>query len=77
MKKKERPRFILGAASFSSLSMEDMLGVLITSGIAKESGASESVFPKGYGTFLAGETRDKTLTGVESASELAIIALSS
>ncbi len=66
-----------------SESMEDMLGVLIMSEMAKDPGASESIrqqnaatasFPKGYGTFLAGETRDKTLTGIESASELDIIA---
>jgi hypothetical protein len=52
-----------------SESMEDMLGVLIASQMAKDPGASESIrqqnganaiFPKGYGIFLAGETRDKT-----------------
>jgi hypothetical protein len=66
-----------------SESMEDMLGVLITTEMAKEPGASESIrqqnsanaiFPKGYGIFLAGETRDKTLTGIDSASDLDIIA---
>jgi hypothetical protein len=66
-----------------SESMEDMLGVLITSQMAKDPGASESmrqqnsanaIFPKGYGIFLAGETRDKTLTGIDSASDLDVIA---
>jgi hypothetical protein len=66
-----------------SESMEDMLGVLITSQMAKDSGASESIrqqnsanaiFPRGYGIFLAGETRDKTLTGIDSASDLDVIA---
>src|SRR5258708_6945443 len=66
-----------------SESMEDMLDVLITSQMAKDPGASESIrqqnsanaiFPKGYGIFLAGETRDKTLTGIDSASDLDVIA---
>jgi hypothetical protein len=66
-----------------SESMEDMLGPLVTSEMAKESGASESirqqnaataVFPKGYGIFLAGETRDKTLTAIESGSDVDAIA---
>jgi hypothetical protein len=64
-----------------SESMEDMLGPLITSQMAKDPGAPESirqqnaaVFPKGYGIFLAGETRDKTLTGIDSASDLDVIA---
>jgi hypothetical protein len=65
-----------------SETMEDMLGPLITSQMAKDPGASESirqqnaataVFPKGYGIFLAGETRDKTLTGIDSASDLDVI----
>jgi hypothetical protein len=64
-----------------SESMEDMLGPLITSQMAKDLGAPESVrqqnpavFPTGYGVFLADETRDKTLNGINSASELDIIA---
>src|SRR5882762_3487995 len=66
-----------------SESMEDMLGLLITSQMAKDPGASEStrqqnsanaIFPKGYGIFLAGETRDKTLTGIDSASDVDAIA---
>ena len=66
-----------------SESMEDMLGVLIASQMAKDPDASESIrqqnsanaiFPRGYGIFLAGETRDKTLTGIDSASDLDVIA---
>jgi len=66
-----------------SESMEDMLGLLITSEMAKEPGGSESIrqqnsanaiFPKGYGIFLAGETRNKTLTGIESGSDVDVIA---
>jgi hypothetical protein len=66
-----------------SETMEDMLGPLINSEMAKEPGASESirqqnaataVFPKGYGIFLAGETRDKTLTAIESGSDVDAIA---
>jgi hypothetical protein len=66
-----------------SESMEDMLGVLITSQMAKDPGASEiirqqnsanAIFPKGYGIVLAGETRDKTLTRIDSASDLDVIA---
>jgi hypothetical protein len=65
-----------------SESMEDMLGLLITSQMAKDPGASESIrqqnsasaiFPKGYGIFLAGETRDKTLTGIDNDSQLDVI----
>ena len=61
-------------------SMEDMLSMLIISEIAKDRGASESIrqqksaiFPKGFGIFLAGETRDKTMTGIESASDMDVI----
>ncbi len=66
-----------------SESMEDMLGLLIASQMAKDPGASESIrqqnsasaiLPKGYGIFLAGETRDKTLTGIDSASDVDAIA---
>jgi hypothetical protein len=66
-----------------SESMEDMLSMLITSEMAKDPGASESIrqqnsanatFPKGYGIFLAGETRDKTLTGIDNDSQLDVIA---
>ncbi len=66
-----------------SESTEDMLGVLISSQMAKDASASESIrqqnsanaiFPKGYGIFLAGETRDKTLTGIDSASDVDAIA---
>src|SRR5258706_10288595 len=66
-----------------SESMEDMLGLLIASQMAKDPGASESIrqqnsanaiFPKGYGIFLAGETRDKTLTGIDNASDVDAIA---
>jgi hypothetical protein len=66
-----------------SESTEDMLGVLISSQMAKDASASESIrqqnsanaiFPKGYGIFLAGETRDRTLTGIDSASDVDAIA---
>src|SRR5258707_13080175 len=66
-----------------SESTEDMLGVPISSQMAKDASASESIrqqnsanasFPKGYGIFLAGETRDKTLTGIDSASDVDAIA---
>ena len=66
-----------------SESMEDMLGILITTEMAKDPGASENIrqqssanaiFLKGYGIFFAGETRDKTLTGIESGSDLDAIA---
>jgi hypothetical protein len=58
-----------------------MLDVLITTQMAKDPSASErmrqqnignSVFPPGTGIFVAGETRDMTLTGIDSGSELAI-----
>jgi hypothetical protein len=62
-------------------SMSDMLSVLITQQMAKDPSASESIrlenrsiFPAGTGIFVAGETRDTTLTGINSASELDIIA---
>ena len=66
-----------------SETMSEMLGVLITQKMAKDPSASESVrqqnignriFPSGTGIFVAGETRDTTLTGINSASELDIIA---
>jgi hypothetical protein len=66
-----------------SSTMSDMLDVLITTQMAKDPSASErirqenignSVFPPGTGIFVAGETRDMTLTGIDSGSELAIAA---
>jgi hypothetical protein len=63
--------------------MEDMLAPLIAGQMAKDPGASESVrqqnaatanYPRGYGIFLAGETRDKTLMGIDSDSDLDVIA---
>src|SRR5882762_9802641 len=63
--------------------MEDMLGVLIINEMAKDPGASESIreqnsgnaiFPKDHGIFLAGTTRDLTMTGIESGSDLDTIA---
>jgi len=59
---------------------EDMLGVLMMQQMAKNSSErtrlenSGRVFPKGYGIFLAGETRDKTLTAIESGSDVDAIA---
>jgi len=61
----------------------DMLNVLITSQMAKDANASERIrqqkmgidaFPASAGTgiFMAGETRDMTLTGINSGSELDI-----
>jgi hypothetical protein len=63
---------------------EDMLNLLIISQMAKEPAASESVrqqnignrvfASKGHGIFLAGETRDITLTGIDSGSDVDAIA---
>ncbi len=62
----------------------DMLGVLITTQMAKDAAASERIRQQnsgnrvldaaGNGIFLAGETRDMTLTGINSGSELGITA---
>ena len=61
----------------------DMLSVLITSQMAKDPTASErirqqnignSYFPAGTGIFTAGENRDMTLTGINSGSELDVVA---
>jgi hypothetical protein len=61
----------------------DMLSVLITSQMAKDPSASERIlqqnignglFPAGTGIFVAGETRDMTLTGIDSGSQLDIAA---
>jgi hypothetical protein len=63
----------------------DMLNVLITSQMAKDPAASERIrqqnignnsFPASAGTgiFTAGETRDMTLTGINSGSELDAVA---
>jgi hypothetical protein len=63
----------------------DMLSVLITAQMAKDPAASErtrqqkignDAFPAiaGTGIFIAGETRDMTLTGINSGSELDITA---
>ena len=61
----------------------DMLNVLITSQMAEDPAASERVrlensgnklFPAGTGIFVAGETRDMTLTGIESGSDVVVIA---
>jgi hypothetical protein len=67
-----------------SESMEDMLNVLITTEMAKDPGASESIrqqdsgnkifASKGHGIFLAGETRDMTLTGIDNGSDVDAIA---
>jgi hypothetical protein len=65
-----------------SENMSEMLSVLITQQMAKDPSASESIrqniangiFPPGTGIFVAGETRDTTLTGINSASELDIVA---
>jgi len=54
--------------------LEDMLGVLIMQQMAKDASASERIFPKGTGIFVAGETRDITLNGIDSASDLDAIA---
>jgi hypothetical protein len=59
----------------------DVLGVLITSQMAKDPAASENIrqqnianktFPAGTGIFVADETRDMTLTEINSGSELDI-----
>jgi hypothetical protein len=63
----------------------DMLSVLITAQMAKDPAASErtrqhkignDAFPASAGTgiFIAGETRDMTLTGINSGSELDLVA---
>ena len=61
----------------------DMLSLLITTQMAKDPDASDRVrmqnvantsFPAGTGIFVAGETRDMTLTGINSGSELDITA---
>ena len=62
----------------------DMLSMLITSQMAKDGAASERIREQdsankvfasaGHGIFLAGETRDTTLTGINSGSELDITA---
>jgi hypothetical protein len=65
-----------------SETMSDMLSMLIMQQIAKDPSASERtrlenggrVLPAGTAIFLAGETRDITLNGINSASELDIIA---
>lgn len=66
-----------------SSTTSDMLNVLITSQMAKDPSASERIrlensgnamFPAGTGIFVAGETRDMTLTGINSGSELDIVA---
>jgi hypothetical protein len=67
-----------------SESMEDMLSVLITTEMAKDSGASENIrqqdsankifASRGHGIFVVGETRDVTLLGIESGSDLDAIA---
>jgi hypothetical protein len=65
-----------------SENMSEMLSVLITQQMAKDPSAPESIrqniangiFPPGTGIFAAGETRDTTLTGINSASELDIVA---
>ena len=60
-----------------------MLSVLITSQMAKDPAASErtrlensgnGLFPAGTGIFVAGETRDMTLPGINSGSVLDIVA---
>ena len=62
---------------------EDMLGRLITTQMAKDAGASEqirlensanAIFPADTGIFVAGTTRDLTMTGIESGSDLDAIA---
>jgi hypothetical protein len=64
-----------------SSTTSDMLRMLITTQMAKDGAASErirleaNVFASaGNGIFLAGETRDTTLTGINSGSELDITA---
>ena len=60
-------------------STTDMLSLLITAQMAKDPGDSESIRQQnsanksfndaGHGIFFAGQTRDTTLTGINSASE--------
>lgn len=64
-----------------SSTTSDMLSMLIATQMAKDGAASErirlqaTVFASaGNGIFLAGETRDTTLTGINSGSELDITA---
>jgi hypothetical protein len=67
-----------------SSTMSDMLSMLITTQMAKDGAASERIRQQdsgnkvfasaGNGIFLAGETRDTTLTGINSGSELDITA---
>jgi hypothetical protein len=66
-----------------SSTMSDMLSVLITTQMAKDPSASERtrlensgnrVFPAGTGIFVAGESRDITLTGINSGSDLDAVA---
>ena len=64
-----------------SSTMSDMLSMLITTQMAKDGAASERTrleanffASAGNGIFLAGETRDTTLTGINSGSELDITA---
>jgi hypothetical protein len=62
----------------------DMLTLLIAAQMAKDPGASESIRQQnsaykisndaGYGIFFAGQTRDTTLTGINSGSEQDITA---
>jgi len=62
-----------------SSTTSDMLRMLITTQMAKDGAASERIrlegnffASAGNGIFLAGETRDTTLTGINSGSELDI-----
>ena len=70
-----------------SYSMSDLLSVLITTQMAQDPTASESIRQqdkaatrffasegKGNGIFRAGETRDVTLTGINSNSEVDMVA---
>jgi hypothetical protein len=67
-----------------SSTMSDMLSMLITTQMAKDGAASERIRQQdsgdkvfasaGNGIFLAGETRDTTLTEINSGSELDITA---
>ena len=61
----------------------DMLNVLIVSQMAKDPTASENIreqnaaynsYPAGAGLFMAGETRDMTLPGINSGSEFDFVA---
>ena len=76
----KNPDGTVDKSGYSSTTSE-MLSMLITSQMAKDAAASErirlegNVFASaGYGIFLAGETRDSTLTGINSGSELDITA---